>query len=141
MPLHGTAPPERVPVTMTIEKAAVDSGPPPRGPYTAAITANGFVFVSGQLPVDHSTGEMVAGDIEEQTERVLKNLDLVLTDAGSNLAKLVKTTVYLLSRSDWAAMNNVYSRFAGEVPPARTAVIVPEMAPGARIEIDAIAHL
>lgn len=126
---------------MTSEKRAVDSGYPPRGPYTAAITANGFIFVSGQLPIDHSTGEMVAGGIEEQTERALENLELVLTHAGSTLAKLVKTTVYLLSRAEWAAMNNVYVRFAGEVPPARTAVIVAEMAPGARIEIDAIAHL
>ncbi len=83
----------------------------------------------------------MAGGIEEQTERALENLELVLTHAGSTLAKLVKTTVYLLSRAEWAAMNNVYVRFAGEVPPARTAVIVAEMAPGARVEIDAIAHL
>ena len=121
--------------------AGTASARPPAGPYSPAIRAGEFVFVSGQLPVDPTTGVMREGDIESQTAQVLDNLAGVLEAAGSSLEKLVKTTVYLLSRSEWEAMNRVYAKYVGAVPPARCAVVVPEMAPGARGEIDAIAHV
>ena len=120
---------------------AAASARPPGGPYSPAIKVGNLVFVSGQLPLDASTGEMRAGDIELQTAQVLENLAAVLEAAGSSLEQLVKTTVYLLTRSEWEAMNRIYARYVGEVPPARCAVVVPELAPGARVEIDAIAHL
>ena len=124
----------------TLTKAPVDGAFPPAGPYSPGIKVGDLVFVSGQLPIDPATGVMTEGDIELQTKQVLDNLSAVLTAAGSSLTKLVKTTVYLLSRSDWDAMNKIYRGYVGVVPPARCAVIVPEMAPGARVEIDAIAH-
>src|SRR4051812_47818042 len=123
---------------MAIEKLRVDLGSSSGAPYSTAIVAGEFVFVSGQLPIDQLTGEMTAGGIEEQTAQALANLELALVRAGADMTKLVKTTVYLLTRADWAAMNEVYIRFTGAIPPARTAVIVSEMAPGARVEIDAI---
>jgi 2-iminobutanoate/2-iminopropanoate deaminase len=122
-------------------KVAVAGAFEPAGPYSAGVRVGTLVFVSGQLPLDPATGAMVEGDIALQTEQVLVNLAAVLAAAGCGLGDLVKTTVYLVARSDWPAMNEVYRRYVGDVPPARSAVVVPEMAPGARVEIDAIAHL
>lgn len=108
-------------------------------PYSPAVRAGGLVFVSGQLPVDPHTREPVGGTVQEQTRRALENLRTVLETAGSTLADVVQLRVYLLRRSDWDAMNEAYREVVGSPAPARCAVVVPEMAPGAAVELEAIA--
>ena len=111
-------------------------------PYSQAIRLGDLVFVSGQLPLDPSTGRMVGGTIQEQTEQVFANLRAILEEAGSGLDRLVKTTVFLTTLADFAGMNEVYRRHVGEVPPARSTVPVGGAFPdGALIEIEAIAHV
>ncbi|MEE8201352.1 MAG: RidA family protein [Candidatus Acidoferrales bacterium] len=109
------------------------------GPYSQGVKANGFLFLSGQIPLDPESGQFIAGDIRAQTERVLKNLQAVLEAAGSSLAEVVKTTVYLADLNDFAAMNEVYARFFSQEPPARATVQAARLPKGARIEIDLIA--
>jgi 2-iminobutanoate/2-iminopropanoate deaminase len=111
----------------------------PSPPYSHAIVAQPFVFVSGQLPVDPATGDLAGADIETQTEQVLRNISSVLAAAGSSLDAIVKTTIFLCDLDDWAAMNDVYRRFVGDVLPARSAIECGRLAGGARIEIEAIA--
>jgi len=109
------------------------------GPYSQAVSSGGFLFCSGQIPLDPATGKMVEGGIEAQTERVLKNLEAVLSAGGSTLASVVKTTVYLADLADFPAMNAVYGKFFGQAPPARATVQVAKLPAGARVEIDAVA--
>lgn len=116
-----------------------DGAPKALGPYSQAIKSNGFVFASGQVPIDPATGEIVKGSISDQTERVLNNLAAVLEAAGSSLSKVVKTTVFLADMNDFADMNQVYGRFFGEVPPARSTVEVSRLPRDARVEMDVIA--
>jgi len=116
-----------------------DGAPKAIGPYSQAVVAGGFVFCSGQIPLDPATGEMVAGDVEAQTRRVLENLRAVLEAAGSGLDRVVKTTVFLADMGDFPAMNQVYAGFFGDVPPARAAVEVAALPKGARVEIEAVA--
>lgn len=116
--------------------------PAPRegAPYSQAIVVGDLIFVSGQLPIDPTTDALVAGGISKQTARVLANLRAVLQAAGSDLDKLVKTTVFLSDRDHWAAMNETYRDLVGDVPPARTAVTVSRLSLDALVEIDAVAH-
>ena len=107
-------------------------------PYSQAIVAGGFVFVSGQVGL-RPDGPGVEGDITQQTEQVLSNIRAILEAAGSSLAQVVKTTVFLQSLADFAAMNDVYARFAGSTPPARSTVEVAKLPAGALVEIEAIA--
>ena len=116
-----------------------DQAPAAIGPYSQAITAGGFVFASGQIPIDPVTGEFVAGGIAEQTERVLNNLAAVLEAAGSSLDKVVKTTVFLADMKEFGAMNEVYARFFTGAPPARATVAAAGLPRDARVEIDAVA--
>ena len=109
------------------------------GPYSQAIVAGGFVFLSGQIPLDPATGQFVEGGIAEQTEQVLRNLSKVLEAAGTSLARVVKTTVFLADMGDFAAMNEVYGRFFVENPPARSTVEAARLPRDARVEIDLIA--
>ena len=110
------------------------------GPYSQAIVAGGLVHCSGQIALDPATGELVAGDVSAQSERVLKNLAAVLAAAGSDLARVVKCTVYLRTMGDFAAMNAVYARhFPGDAPPARATVAVADLPRGALVEIDCTA--
>lgn len=109
------------------------------GPYSQAIRTNGFVFASGQIPIDPKTGEFVAGGIAEQTEQAIKNLSRVLEAAGSGLSRVVKTTVFLVDMGEFAAMNEVYGRFFSEEPPARATVEAARLPRDARVEIEAIA--
>jgi 2-iminobutanoate/2-iminopropanoate deaminase len=109
-------------------------------PYNQAIRTGDLVFVAGQLGVAAGATEVVEPGIEEQTEQVMQNLAAILTEAGSGLANLVKTTVFLVDLADFAAMNEVYARHVGERPPARSTVQVAALPSGARIEIEAIAH-
>lgn len=109
------------------------------GPYSQAIDAGDFVFLSGQVPIDPATGELVPGDITAQTERVLDNLGAVLGAAGVGFANVVKTTIYLMDLGDFAVVNAVYAKRFSEAPPARATVQVSALPKGARVEIDAIA--
>lgn len=112
------------------------------GPYTQAIVANGFVFASGQIPLDPGTGKLVEGEIEAQAERVLDNLRAVLEAAGSSLANVVRASVYLTDLSLFPRVNAVYARYFGaEPPPARSTLGVAALPLGAQIEIDVIATL
>jgi 2-iminobutanoate/2-iminopropanoate deaminase len=123
------------------EAVSTDAAPGPTNgaPYVQAMRAGDLVFVSGQLPVDVTTGALVEGGIAEQTEQVLRNLRAVLEAAGSSLDRLVRTTVYLRSRDDWPAMYEVYRRVLGGAPPARTALEVGRLGFGSLIELDAVA--
>jgi 2-iminobutanoate/2-iminopropanoate deaminase len=108
-------------------------------PYSQAIRAGDFVFVSGQLALQPDHAEIVGDSIEEQTEQVLTNLRAILEAAGSGLDRLVKTTVYLSDLGDFAGMNEVYARHVGEVPPARATIEVSALPSGAKVEIEAVA--
>ncbi|MCS6872312.1 MAG: RidA family protein [Anaerolineae bacterium] len=118
-----------------------DNAPRAIGPYSQAVIANGFVFCSGQIALDPATGELIEGDITAQTERAIRNLQAVLEAAGSSLAHVVKTTVFLRNMADFAAMNAVYERFFSANPPSRSTVGNLELPRGARFEIEAIAVL
>lgn len=109
------------------------------GPYSQAVRAGGFVFASGQIPIDPATGQFVAGGIAEQTEQVLRNLSAVLEAAGTGLDQVVKTTVFLADMADFAAMNEVYGRYFAEDAPARATVEAARLPRDARVEIEAIA--
>jgi 2-iminobutanoate/2-iminopropanoate deaminase len=111
------------------------------GPYSQAVRAGGFLFCSGQLPLDPSTGKMVEGGVEAQAERVLSNLEAVLIAGGATLRSVVKTTVYLVDMGDFPAMNAVYGKFFPEDPPARATVQIVKLAAGACVEIDAVATI
>ena len=109
------------------------------GPYSQAIEAGGFVFVSGQIPLIPATGELVEGSVEVQTARVLENLKAILEAAGSSLESVVKTTVYITNMGDFAKVNGIYGQYFQENPPARVCVEVSKLPKGALVEIDVIA--
>jgi 2-iminobutanoate/2-iminopropanoate deaminase len=109
------------------------------GPYSQAIRANGFVFVSGQIPVDPATQKLVEGGVAQQTEQVITNLEAILKAAGSSLDKVVRTGVFLKDMGEFAAMNDVYERFFPQSAPARSTVEVARLPKDVRVEIDAIA--
>ena len=118
---------------------STDRGPRAIGPYSQAIRANGFLFLSGQVALDPATQQLVAGDIATQTTRVLENLKGILEAADSSLDRVVKTTVYLKDMNDFAAMNEVYARYFPADPPARATVEVARLPKDARVEIDLVA--
>jgi len=123
-----------------VKRVRSEAAPAPVGPYSQAISHGGWVFASGQIPLDPRTGVRVEGEIEAQTEQVIANLAAVLEAAGSSLARVVKTTVYVTDLALFARINAVYARhFAGESPPARATVQVAALPLGAAVEIDAIA--
>jgi 2-iminobutanoate/2-iminopropanoate deaminase len=108
-------------------------------PYSQAIRANGFVFVSGQLSLEPDHAEIVGESIQEQTEKVFDNLQAILEEAGSGLDRIVKTTVFLADLGDFQGMNEVYARRVGQPPPARATVEVAKLPSGAKVEVEAIA--
>ena len=118
---------------------ATNDAPQAIGPYSQAIKANGFIFVSGQIPLDPATQKLIEGDVAAQTERVLQNLNAILSAAGSSLAKVVKTSVFLKSMSDFSAMNQVYARYFSAEPPARSTVAAAALPRDVLVEIDVIA--
>lgn len=121
------------------EIIATAKAPKAIGPYSQAIRQNGLVFLSGQIPLHPETGEVVGGNVEEQTERVLQNMRGVLESAGLSLADVVKTTVFLKDLSVFPDMNNVYARHFGSNPPARSTVEVARLPRDVQVEIEAIA--
>ncbi len=121
------------------EIITTESAPKAIGPYSQAVRLNGWVFLSGQIPLDPQTGELVTGSIQSQTERVLENLKSVLAAAGLTLEDVVKTTVFLKDLAEFALMNEVYGNYFGSNPPARSTVEVARLPRDVRIEIDAVA--
>ena len=113
--------------------------PKPIGPYSQGVVAGGFMFVSGQIPIDPQTNEMVEGGIEAQTEQVLKNLLAVLKEAKMGPENVVKTTVFLSDLKDFAKMNEVYARYLGKAPPARSTIQAAGLPRGVKVEIDVMA--
>lgn len=126
---------------MSIVKQTVEAPGAPKaiGPYSHAVKAGGFVFCSGQIPIDPATSQFVEGGIAEQTERAILNLKAVLEASGSSLSGVVKTTVLLKNMTDFAAMNEVYGRYFSENPPARAAFEVARLPKDALVEIEAVA--
>jgi 2-iminobutanoate/2-iminopropanoate deaminase len=126
---------------MAARAVATEKAPRAIGPYSQGIVCAGFLFLSGQVPIDPATGQLVRGTIEEEVARVLENLRGVLEAAGSGLERVVKTTVYLTDLADFEAMNAVYARYFGNNRPARSTVQVAALPRGARLEVEAIATL
>ena len=126
---------------MSMRTISTDRAPKAIGPYSQGIAASGFLFLSGQVPLDPGTGQLVQGTVQEEVTRVLENLKGVLEAAGSGLQRVVRTTVYLTNLEDFTAMNEVYARYFGEHRPARSTVQVAALPRGARVEIDAIASV
>jgi 2-iminobutanoate/2-iminopropanoate deaminase len=120
---------------------STDGAPKAIGPYSQAIRAGSLLFLSGQIPVDPATGQMVDGDIAQQTHRVFKNLEAILTAAGASFDNVVRTTVYLAHMSDFAAMNEVYGTYFSSPAPARATVQAARLPMDARVEIDLIASV
>jgi 2-iminobutanoate/2-iminopropanoate deaminase len=118
---------------------ASSGAPPAIGPYSQAVRAGGLIFVSGQIPLDPATGQVVAGGIAAQAERTLESLRAILEASGSGLDRVVKTTVYLTDLGGFAAVNEVYARFFPQAPPARATVQVAALPRGVGIEIEAVA--
>ena len=120
---------------------ATDSAPKAIGPYSQAIAANGMVFVSGQIPIDPATGNLVEGPIADQTKRVMTNLAAILEAAGASFSKVVKTTVYLKDMGDFVEMNEAYGSYFPDHKPARATVQVAKLPRDVSVEIDCIAVL
>jgi 2-iminobutanoate/2-iminopropanoate deaminase len=116
-----------------------DRAPKAIGPYSQAVVSNGFAFLSGQIPFDPATNQLIEGDIATQTGRVLENLKAVLEACGSSLAQVVKTTVFLKNMDDFSGMNDVYGRYFADNPPARATVEAARLPRGALVEIDCVA--
>lgn len=126
---------------MSKEVISTANAPAAIGPYSQAVRAGNLIFVSGQIPIDAGTGQLVRGDIGTQTQQVLENLAAILEAAGSSLAKVVKTTVYLRDLGEFGRMNEMYAKFFGENPPARATVQVARLPRDAAIEIDVVAEV
>ncbi|MGR3319679.1 MAG: RidA family protein [Candidatus Anammoxibacter sp.] len=109
------------------------------GPYSQAVKAGQFIFVSGQIPIDPTSGKITSDDVQEQTKQVIENIENILTESGSSLEKVVKTTIYLTSLSDYAVVNETYGNYFKHSLPARATVEVSKLPKDVRIEIDAIA--
>ena len=116
-----------------------NNAPAAIGPYSQAIEVNGFVFASGQIPINPATGDFVEGGIKEQTKQALTNASNILKEAGTNLSHVVKTTVYMADMGDFAAMNEIYAQFFNEPYPARSAVAVKALPKGALVEVEVLA--
>jgi len=124
---------------MSREIVQTETAPKAIGPYAQAVKANGMVYTAGQIPINPKTGDFVSGDIAAQTRQVLENLKAVLEAGGSSLEKVVKATVFLRNMGEFAAMNEIYAEYLGNVKPARSTVAVSELPRGALVEIDLMA--
>ncbi len=124
-----------------LKPVKTDQAPGAIGPYSQAMSVDGWVFCSGQIPIDPATGELVGGDIGVQTDQVLKNLAAVLEAAGASLSRVVKTTVFLSDMGDFVSMNEVYAEHFGDHRPARAAVAVRTLPKNVDVEIEAVAKI
>lgn len=123
---------------MDSKRVETANAPAAIGPYSQAIIANGFVYTAGQIPLDPATGQLIEGDIAEQTRRVMQSLQAILEAAGSSLQSVVKTTVFLQDMNDFAAMNGVYAEYFGDHKPARSTVQAARLPRDVKVEIEAI---
>ncbi len=124
---------------MAKEIIATQAAPAAIGPYSQGVKTAGMLFTAGQIPLDPATGRLVEGDIAAQTERVMRNLEAVLGEAGADFGTVVKTTCFLANFDDFAAFNEVYGRFFPEQPPARSTVQVARLPAGALVEVECVA--
>lgn len=124
---------------MPLAFVATEQAPRAIGPYSQGVSVNGLLFTAGQVALDPASGEVVAGGVTEQTARVMENLRAILAAGGSDLSRVVKTTVFLVDMADFAAMNEVYARAFGDHRPARSTVAVSGLPKGVRVEIEAVA--
>jgi 2-iminobutanoate/2-iminopropanoate deaminase len=124
---------------MKKEVISTENAPKAIGPYEQAIKVGEFVYISGQIPLDPKTGNLIEGDVKAQTRRVMENLKGILAASGSSPERVVKATVFLKSISDFAAMNEIYAEYLGAAKPARSTVAVADLPRGALVEIDIIA--
>lgn len=122
-----------------MKQISTQNAPAAIGPYSQAIEVNGFVYASGQLPIDPATGAFPEGGVKEQTRQSILNVKAILEEAGLALSNVVKTTVYLADMSDFAAMNEVYSQFFAQPFPARSAIAVKALPKGALVEVEVVA--
>ena len=124
-----------------IERLSPPGVAAPRGPYSPAVRAGGYIYVSGQIPVDPVTNQTVLGDVKAETRQVLSNIQRILEGCGASMSDVVRCGVFLVDVKDFAAMNEVYAEFFGTAKPARTTIAVAALPlPGAKVEIDAIAY-
>jgi len=124
-----------------IERLHPPGAPAPRGPYSPAVWAGDYIHVSGQIPIDAVTGQIISGDVQVETRQVLTNIRNILEGCGASLADVIRCGVYLTNADDFKAMNEVYAEFFGEAKPARTTIIVAALPlKGAKVEIDAVAY-
>ncbi|HOJ21566.1 MAG TPA: RidA family protein [Armatimonadota bacterium] len=123
------------------EIVSTNNAPAAIGPYSQGVKAGPFLFISGQIPVDPATGELVTGSIEEQTRRVMENLKAILAAAGLEMSRVVKTTIFLTDLSHFAAVNAVYGDYFPTNPPARSTVEVSSLPKGVGVEVEAVALL
>ena len=121
------------------EIVSTTNAPQAIGPYSQAVKANGFIFVSGQVAIDPATQQVITGDVSAQTDRVLRNLAGILEAAGSSLGKVIRSTVFLKNMNDFTAMNAVYGKYFSSAPPARSTVEVARLPKDVLVEIDVIA--
>ena len=127
---------------MPKKRIHTEQAPKPVGPYSQAVDVDGWLYVAGQVPIDPATGTWVKGDIAQQTERVLRNVQAILETAGSGLQDVVKTTVYMADLGEFAVMNEVYARYFNDAcPPARATIEAKNLPGAAKLEIDAIARV
>lgn len=122
-----------------MKQISTQNAPAAIGPYSQAIEVNGFVYASGQLPIDPATGAFPEGGVKEQTRQSILNVKAILEEAGLTLSNVVKTTVYLADMGDFAAMNEVYSQFFAQPFPARSAIAVKALPKGALVEVEVVA--
>jgi 2-iminobutanoate/2-iminopropanoate deaminase len=125
-----------------IERISPPGAPAPRGPYSPAVRAGDTIYVSGQIPIDPISGQVISGDVATETRQVLNNIKSILEGCGAGMSQVVRCGVYLINAADFKAMNEVYSEFFGDARPARTTIIVAALPlQGAKIEIDAVAYV
>lgn len=126
---------------MEKKRIATKGAPAAIGPYSQAVAVDGWLYLSGQIPLCPETGELLSADVATETRQVMENLKAVLQAAGATFEQVIKCTVYLKDLGDFAAMNQVYGSYFGDIPPARATVQVARLPKDARVEIDAVARL
>ena len=117
-----------------------DKAPAPVGPYSQAVGCGNLLFCSGQIPLDPISGELILGDVQQQTKKVMENVAAVLENAGLSFSNVLKTTIFLTDMTDFNAVNEVYSTYFSENPPARSCVAVAALPKGVNVEIEVLAH-
>ena len=118
-----------------------EKAPAAVGPYSQAVMCDGFLFVSGQIPLDPTTGELVQGNIEAQVRRIVQNMEFIVKEAGGELKDIVKTKIFLMDMKNFALVNSVYAEYFGDILPARSAIQVAGLPLGAQVEMEAIARI